>query len=57
MSILRDVVCSVAHPITRVLTEIICQTPGTGSASGDRLMLENGNGFLLLETGDFLLLE
>ena len=30
---------------------------GSGSPSGDALILEDGSGYLLLETGDYLLLE
>jgi hypothetical protein len=30
---------------------------GSGPAAGDGLLLEDGTSFLLLETGDFLLLE
>jgi hypothetical protein len=33
------------------------QTSEVGPASGDGLLLENGTDYLLLESGDFLLLE
>lgn len=35
----------------------VAPSTGSGPASGDGLLLETGTDFLLLETGDFLLLE
>jgi|GEM_PF-2452745 len=58
MSVIRDVVCCVTHAVARGLTDnSCCDEDGGGPTNGDGLLLEDGNGFLLLETGDYLLLE
>jgi hypothetical protein len=56
MSLMRDVVCCVTRPIVRGVTESTC-CDDPGPDDGFRLILESGDGFLLLETGYYLLLE
>ncbi len=57
MSVIRDVVCCVTHAVTRGLTDNQCCDEGSGPTDGNGLLLEDDTGFLLLETGDYLLLE
>jgi hypothetical protein len=50
----------VDDPITRIFTITVTDVSeggGSGPSVGDGLLLEDGTFFLLLETGDFLLLE
>ena len=56
MTTLRNVTCTVTYSVTRGVTEQRCEGE-SGPTDGSGLLLEDRTGFLLLESGDFLLLE